>query len=60
MEARIVNGKPVNITEFAQLGSTLVRITNHLGLERIPRVIGSSHRSLEDIGLEPQGGILMP
>ena len=42
MEARIVNDKPVNITEFAQLSSTLVRITNHLGLERIPRVIGSS------------------
>ena len=31
IETRIVNGEPVDITEFAQLSSTLVRITNHLG-----------------------------
>jgi hypothetical protein len=39
IEARIVNGKPVDIAEFAQLSSTLVRITNHLGLERIPKMV---------------------
>ena len=39
MESKIVNGEPVNITEFAQLSSTLVRITNHLGIERVPRVV---------------------
>ena len=39
IKSRIVNGEPVDITEFAQLSSTLVRITNHLGLERIPRLV---------------------
>jgi hypothetical protein len=39
METNIVNGEPVNIAEFAQLSSTLVRITNHLGLERIPKIV---------------------
>jgi hypothetical protein len=39
LEARIVNGESVDVSEFAQLASTLVRITNHLGLERIPRVV---------------------
>jgi hypothetical protein len=39
LEARVVRGEPVNITEFAQLSSTLVRITNHLGLERIPKMV---------------------
>jgi hypothetical protein len=43
MESRIVNGEPIDIAAFAQLSSTLVRITNHLGLERVPRVIGSSY-----------------
>ena len=42
MESHIVNGESVDIAAFAQLSSTLVRIVNHLGLERIPRVIGSS------------------
>jgi hypothetical protein len=42
IESRIVNGEPVDIGEFAQLSSTLVRITNHLGLERVARVIGGS------------------
>ena len=39
IETQIVNGEPVDITEFAQLSSTLVRITNHLGLERIPKMV---------------------
>jgi hypothetical protein len=39
IETRIVRGEPVDIAEFAQLSSTLVRITNHLGLERIPRIV---------------------
>jgi hypothetical protein len=39
IESRIVNGKSVDISEFAQLCSTLVRITTHLGLERIPKMV---------------------
>jgi hypothetical protein len=36
-EAKLVAGKEINLAEFAQLSSTLVRIVNHLGLERVPR-----------------------
>jgi hypothetical protein len=39
IETQIVNGEPVDIAAFAQLSSTLVRITNHLGLERIPKMV---------------------
>ena len=39
IETQIVNGEQVDITAFAQLSSTLVRITNHLGLERIPKMV---------------------
>jgi hypothetical protein len=39
IETRIVNGEQVDVAAFAQLSSTLVRIVNHLGLERIPRVV---------------------
>jgi hypothetical protein len=42
IETKIVNGEEVDVAEFAQLSSTLVRITNHLGLERVPRVINGS------------------
>lgn len=36
-EARLVAGQAFDLAEFAQLASTLVRLTNHLGLERVPR-----------------------
>lgn len=39
IETKIVNGEAVDIAAFAQLSSTLVRITNHLGLERIPKMV---------------------
>jgi hypothetical protein len=38
-EAKLVAGEDINLAEFAQLSSTLVRLTNHLGLERVPRVV---------------------
>ena len=37
MEARIVAGEKIDLEEHAKLSSTLVRIVNHLGLERVPR-----------------------
>jgi len=39
MEGRLANGETIDIAEHAQLSSTLVRITNHLGLERVPKDI---------------------
>ena len=38
-EAKLVAGKEINLAEFAQLSSTLVRLTNHLGLARVPRAV---------------------
>ncbi len=37
MEAKLVNGEQIDLAEHAQLASTLVRLTNHLGLDRVPR-----------------------
>jgi hypothetical protein len=37
MEARVVAGEKIDLEEHAKLSSTLVRIVNHLGLERVPR-----------------------
>lgn len=36
MEGRLANGEQIDIAEHAQLSSTLVRLTNHLGLDRVP------------------------
>ena len=37
LEARMVNGEAINITELCQLASTMVRIASRLGLERVAR-----------------------
>jgi hypothetical protein len=37
MESRIANGEQINIAEHAQLCSTLVRIAQRIGLNRVPR-----------------------
>jgi hypothetical protein len=34
MEARLANGEPINISEHAQLASTLVRIAQRIGINR--------------------------
>jgi hypothetical protein len=39
MEARLANGEQINITEHALLVSTLVRVTQRIGINRIPRNI---------------------
>jgi len=41
MEGRLANGEQIDIAEHAQLSSTLVRLTNHLGLDRVPRNVNS-------------------
>lgn len=55
IETKIVNGEQVDIAAFAQLSSTLVRIVNHLGLERVPRVVGSSF-----VGEVIEGSVELP
>jgi hypothetical protein len=37
LEARMVNGKPVDVATLCQLASTVVRLSSRLGLERVPR-----------------------
>jgi hypothetical protein len=42
MEARLANGEEINITEHAQLASTLVRIAQRIGIDRRARNITPS------------------
>jgi hypothetical protein len=39
VEARIVSGEAIDLAEHAQLSSTLVRLANRIGLDRVPRDI---------------------
>ena len=52
MESRLVRGGQIDITEHAQLTSTMVRIAQRIGLDRVPRDISSP--SLADILREGQ------
>jgi hypothetical protein len=45
-EARLVNGERIDITEFSQLSSTLVRLSSRIGLDRVPKDITPA--TLED------------
>jgi hypothetical protein len=47
MESRLVRGGQIDITEYVQLTSTMVRVAQRIGLDRIPRDISSP--SLADI-----------
>lgn len=40
MEARLVSGEDIDIEEHALLCSTLVRLANHIGIERVMREVG--------------------
>ena len=42
LEARLANGEPINVTEYASLTSTLVRVVSRLGLERQARDVTPS------------------
>ena len=37
MEARLVNGEAIDLTEYSQLASTLVRLAQRIGLDRRAR-----------------------
>jgi hypothetical protein len=47
MESRLVRGVQIDITEYVQLTSTIVRVALRIGLDRVPRDISSP--SLADI-----------
>jgi hypothetical protein len=53
MESRLVQGAEIDIIEHAQLTATMVRVTQRIGLDRVPRDISSP--SLADIlrGAQP-------
>jgi hypothetical protein len=53
MESRLVQGAQIDIIEHAQLTSTMVRVAQRIGLDRIPRDVSSP--SLADIlrGAQP-------
>jgi hypothetical protein len=42
LEAKAVNGEPVDVNAFCTLASTTVRISARLGLERVARDVGPS------------------
>ena len=49
MEARLANGEQIDITEHALLVSTLVRVTQRIGINRIPKNITPKlHEYLEE------------
>jgi hypothetical protein len=47
MEARLANGEEIDIAEHALLTSTMVRVAQRIGVDRIPRDVSSP--SLADI-----------
>jgi hypothetical protein len=52
MESRLVRGGQIDITEYVQLTSTMVRVAQRIGLDRIPRDVSSP--SLADLLREGQ------
>ena len=49
LESRLANGEQVDINEHATLSSTLVRLAQRIGIDRIPRDISPT---LSDIAAE--------
>jgi hypothetical protein len=47
MEARIANGEAVDISEHALLSSTLVRIAQRIGMNRVPKEVPDLHNYLD-------------
>jgi hypothetical protein len=41
LESKLVNGEPVNSAEVCLLASTLTRLSNKIGLRRIPKAVAS-------------------
>jgi len=40
IEAQAVNGERVDVSTFCQLASTTVRLSQRLGIERVPKLVG--------------------
>jgi hypothetical protein len=40
LESRMVNGEPIDVPTLCQLASTCVRLSQRLGIERIPKDVG--------------------
>jgi hypothetical protein len=40
LESRLANGEQINISEHATLSSTLVRLAQRIGIDRVPKEIG--------------------
>jgi hypothetical protein len=52
MESRLVRGGQIDITEYVQLTSTMVRVAQRIGLDRVPRDVSSP--SLSDLFREAE------
>jgi hypothetical protein len=50
MESRLANGEQIDVQEHATLSSTLVRLAQRIGIDRIPRDVTSP--SLDDIAAQ--------
>jgi hypothetical protein len=56
MEARLVNGETTDISEHCLLSSTLVRLANRIGLNRIPKDVSLTVAEyLEQVNAEGSG-----
>jgi hypothetical protein len=51
IEARMINGEAVDIATLCTLASTTVRLSQRLGIERVPKLVG---QTLADIQREYQ------
>jgi hypothetical protein len=54
LEARMINGESVSISELCTLASTSVRLSSRLGVERVPRDVGPSLGDILRQGIEEQ------
>jgi hypothetical protein len=47
MEARLANGEDINIAEHSLLCSTLVRVAQRIGINRVPKTVQHLHDYIE-------------
>jgi hypothetical protein len=60
MEARLAKGEEINIAEHGLLCSTLVRIAQRIGINRVPKIVPSLHDYLEAASERVEGGDAVP
>jgi hypothetical protein len=54
LEARLINGQPVNAAEHALLSSTLCRLSSRIGIRRLPRSLQTpSLKDYFDLAQQP-------